>query len=361
MNVLYDSHIFSEQTFGGISRYFVELMNNLPDSWTYNLSLLASENDYLSLLKKKKSVIPLRHFPEHRKLYYFINSFADKNSLKRGKYDVFHPTGFEPYFINRVKSPVVVTVHDMIYHHGLNPGKHSAEIMENMRKTTLAADRIIAISEATKRSILQFYDIDETKIDVIHHGFTPVSGDAAPLSYCPKRYILFVGQRNGYKNFETLLEAFSVIARKDKSIELMCTGKHFGKDELQKMADLGISDRCHCKFIPSADMYALYANALCFVFPSKMEGFGMPVLESFAAGCPVILSDRSSFPEIAGEGGIYFNPDDADELVRKIEQTIGDESFRTRMISSGLKELKRFSWSETGRKTAETYQKAILS
>ena len=359
MNVLYDSHTFSEQTFGGISRYFVELMNNLPPEYTPLLSLKASENDYLSLLKNKPHTFSLRHFPEHRKLYYFINGFADRKALAGAGYDVFHPTGFDPYFIGRVKSPVVVTVHDMIYHHGLNPGKHTPEIMENMRKTTLAADRIIAISQATKNSILQFYDIDESKIDVIHHGFNFVKTDNKPLGYCPERYILFVGHRGGYKNFETLLQAFSLIAASDKSLHLMCTGRDFNKHEQQRIAELGLTSRCHCRFIPTRDMGALYANAQCFVFPSKMEGFGMPVLESFAADCPAILSDSSCFPEIAGKGGIYFNPEDPDDLASKILLTVNDTDFRNSKIIAGKKELSRFSWAKTGKETAETYSKTI--
>lgn len=361
MKVLYDSHTFSEQTFGGISRYFVELMNNLPAGWDYTLPLYASENSYLHLLNHPPRVVPLRHFPEHRKLYYFINDIADRRALKKSDYNIFHPTGFNPYFIGNVKAPVVVTIHDMIYHHGLNPGKHTPEIMENMRKTTLAADRIIAISEATKKSILQFYDIDESKIDVIHHGFNPKKGDNSHLPYCPDRYILFVGNRGGYKNFSTLLDAFSKAALFDKSLHLMCSGRPFCKHELKRINELGLSGKCHCRFIPTSEMNALYANAQCFIFPSRMEGFGMPILESFAAGCPVILSDTSCFPEIAGNGGIYFNPDNPDELADCIRKVIDDTCFKNDKIEAGKKELSRFSWRETGRKTAETYTKTIIN
>lgn len=361
MRVLYDSHTFSEQTFGGISRYFMELMNHLPREVSYHLPLYASENIYLPLLKKKHRYFPLRHFPEHRKLYYFLNGFADRKALDRGNYDIFHPTGFDPYFIERVKSPVVVTVHDMIYHYGLNPGKHTAEIIDNMTRTTLRADRVIAISKATKDGVMKFYNIPEDKIDVIHHGFTPSSGSTDPLPYCPERYILFVGHRGGYKNFDTLLKAFSLISGSEPSLNLLCTGRPFSNQELQRISSIGLKDRCIHHFIPDNDMYSLYANAECFVFPSRMEGFGMPVLESFAARCPVVLSDASCFPEVAGKGGIFFNPEDPDELAEKIRLTIGDSIFRTKKIEAGLKELQRFSWEKTAIATAATYKKAIES
>lgn len=359
MRVLYDSHIFSEQTFGGISRYFVELMNHLPDDVSRRVSLTASENDYLPLLKNPPHTFSLRNVPEHRKLYYFINGFADRRALAKGDYDVFHPTGFDPYFINRVKSPVVVTVHDLIYHQGLNPGKHTQEIIENMRKTTLAADRIIAISNATKRAILQFYDIDESKIDVVHHGFTPAAGNYEPLKGCPERYILFVGHRGGYKNFDTLLDAFSILTQKDRHIQLLCTGRDFSKHEKERIAALSLSSRCHCRFFHAAELPALYANALCFIFPSRMEGFGMPVLEAFAAKCPVILSDIDCFTEIAGDAAIYFNPDNPDSLARKIQLVIDDEPLRNRKIEAGSKRLSLFSWQKTALETTYTYKKAI--
>lgn len=359
MNVLYDSHTFSEQTFGGISRYFVELMRNLPERWDYSLPIYASENDYLKLLLSPPRTISLKNFPEHRKLYYIINGLADKTALKKGHYDVFHPTGFKPYFIGRVKSPVVVTVHDMIYHYGLNPGKHTSEIMADMEATTRAADRIIAISEATKQAIVRFYGIDESRIDVIHHGFNPVILPQPRPGFLPERYILFIGHRGGYKNFEVLLNAFSIISQSDKSLNLVCTGHPFSKAELRRIAELGLSGKCMCRFFPSEDMPSLYANAECFIFPSKMEGFGMPVLEAFSSECPVILSDASCFPEIAGSGGIYFNPDDAEDLATKINETIGDPNFRKEKISAGKQELKRFSWKKTAQKTTETYIKAI--
>lgn len=137
------------------------------------------------------------------------------------------------------------------------------------------------------------------------------------------------------------------------------TGRPFNGREQQRIRELGLAERCQCRFIPSEDMATVYTNAECFVFPSKMEGFGMPVLESFDARCPVILSDASCFPEVAGKGGIFFNPDDPDELSRKIAMTINDRDFRNAMVNAGEKELSRFSWKKTGRQTAETYLKAI--
>lgn len=359
MRILYDSHTFSEQTFGGISRYFVELMNHLPEGCEAVLPIYASENAYLPQLKNKPHTISLRHFPEHRKLYYFINGFADRRALGKGGYDVFHPTGYDPYFIPLVKSPVVVTVHDMIYHRGLNEGKHTPEIMRNMDRTILAADRIIAISETTKRDVIRFYNIPEEKIDVVYHGFDPLAGNSDRLPYMPERYILFVGQRGGYKNFDILLEAFSMIASKERNLKVVATGRQFSSREKKRIAELGIADRCECRFIPTSDMNALYANAECFVFPSRMEGFGMPVLESFAAGAPSVLADTECFREIAGNGALFFNPDDAAQLADSIVRVISDKKLRETLRNAGKEELKRFSWDKTGLLTAETYRKAV--
>jgi len=360
MKVLYDSIVFSDQTFGGISHYFVELMNNLPAPWDYRLSLWASENEYLKLLDKPCRHIPLRHFPEHRKLYRAINARADRRNISKGGYDVFHTTGFTPRLLPMSKAPVVATVHDMIYLDNYRNGHLKREVFENVEKTILAADHIIAISRNTRRELLEhFPQISGERVSVVYHGVSLPEGELLPLPGMPDNYVLFVGQRGGYKNFSTFLRAFSILADEDKTLQLVCTGRSFGKGEREEICRLGLAGRVVSKFIDAFDMPALYANARCFVFPSKAEGFGMPILEAFASGCPVALSNASCLPEIAGEGGVYFNPDDPEEMAMKISGIIFDEKFRLFMIDRGREKLSEYSWTKTAALTAEVYNKVI--
>lgn len=360
MNVLYDSIVFSDQTFGGISHYFVELMNNLPAPWSYDLSLLASENAYLPLLRHPKPHISLRHFPEHRKLYKLINGVADRQALRKGNYDIFHTTGFTPYYLGRVKAPTIITVHDMIYLDNYREGHLKKEVFDNVERTILSADHIIAISQNTRRELLEhFPQIPENRVSVVYHG-VDISGDiVAGPEWLPKKYILFVGQRGGYKNFDIFFEAFSRLAAADSDLHLLCTGREFNRSELGKIAALGLSDRVICKFVKAEEMPGLYANAGCFAFPSKREGFGMPILEAFAENCPVVLSDASCFPEIAGNAGIYFDPNSIDEIEKKLYVATYDEPFRRKHIQLGREILKNYSWQKTAAQTAEVYKKVI--
>lgn len=360
MKVLYDSVVFSDQTFGGISHYFVRLMNSLPAAWDYRLSLLASENEYLSLLRRRCPHITLRHFPEHRKLYRLINGFADRRNAAAGGYDVFHATGFTPWYAGRIKSPVVITVHDMIYLDNYREGLLKKEVFDNVEKTIRGADHIIAISEHTRRALLgHFSGISPDKVTVVHHGVDIPSGTLLPLAGIPDNYILFVGHRGGYKNFDTFLEAFAMLAAKDSDIQLVCTGKSFSRGERERIAALGLDKRIHSRFIDAIDMDALYANARCFVFPSRKEGFGMPVLEAFAAGCPVVLSDTSCFPEVAGDGALYFSPDDPEDMACRISSVVYDDGFRDEMVKKGTAMLSRYSWEKTAARTAAVYESLL--
>lgn len=360
MKVLYDSDVFSNQTFGGISRYFVELINNLPAEWTPKISLWASENEYLGLLRKPHRHIPLRHFPEHRKLYRAINGISDRRLLKKGDYDIFHTTGFNSYFLDRVKTPYVATVHDLIYLDNYRAGTLKKEIVDHIEKVTLNADHIIAISEATRRELLEAYpQIDPERVDVVYHGFAePAPGLKAPL-WLPQNYLLYVGQRGGYKNFDNFFNAFSLLARRDDSLRLLCTGRPFSRAEREKIARAGLEERVDCRFVATEELDAVYAGARAFVFPSRKEGFGMPILESFAAGCPVILSEASCLPEVAGNAGLYFNPDSPEDMAEKIGKVIYDDNFRELKIAEGRERLKGFSWEKCGRETAAVYNKTL--
>ena len=360
MKVLYDSDVFSNQTFGGISRYFVELMNNLPQEWTPELSLWASENEYLSLLNHPKRYILLRHFPEHRKLYRAINGISDRRLLKKGDYDIFHTTGFNPYFIDRVRTPYVATVHDMIYLDNYRAGTLKKEIVDGIEKVIFNADRIIAISESTRRGLLEAYpQINPDRVDVVHHGFAPPCVDLSAPTWLPRNYLLFVGQRGDYKNFDNFFKAYTILARRDETLRLLCTGRPFNRGERDMIARSGLESRIDCRFVPTDQLDAVYAGARAFIFPSRKEGFGMPILESFAAGCPVILSDASCLPEVAGNAGVYFNPDSPEDIAEKIGKVIYDNNFRDTKIAEGRERLKSFSWEKCGRETAAVYNKTL--
>ena len=354
--VLYDAQIFTSQKFGGISRYFVELMKNMPYDISTDLSASFSHNIYLPEVKD------IRDFPSipfKKDLVKMLNHRRSVSQIVKGDFDVFHPTYYNPYFLEKLKRPFVITVHDMI--HERFPESFSADdpTRECKRRVVFAADHIIAISQSTKNDLIEMYNLPEDKISVVYHGQTLVNPDEEPVSGLPQHYILFVGDRNRYKNFERMARAYSVIRKSFPEIKLVCTGRPFKKHELEMFAKLGIEKDVCRFFVNDRQLRYLYSHAICFVFPSLFEGFGFPVLEAYAAGCPIVLSNTSSLPEIAGEGGMYFDPTDIEDISSKIIKVIEDPQLRDDMTKRGREIAKNFTWQRTAAQTAEIYRKLV--
>lgn len=351
MKILFDNQVFSWQKFGGISRYFVELMKNF-NNVDCILPFTFSNNVYL------RNKLQLPDFRGVYRIYGTIDKYSSMLSLK-GDYDVFHPTYYDPYFLRYLHKPYVITVHDMIHEKFSNQIKDYTTI-EYKRKVITNADKIIAISENTKKDIIDIYGINEDKISLVYHGLTSVSStNIKPIENIPNNFILFVGQRDGYKNFERFLKAFQVVHEKCPDINLVCTGAKFKESEMHMINVLNLNSVVNQIYVSDNQLLYLYKKAICFVYPSLYEGFGMPILEAFSAGCPVALSNTSCFPEIARNGGLYFNPYEIDSIADAILKISEDSHLRNDLIVKGEEELKRFSWSKAADETLAVYQTLI--
>lgn len=357
MKVLYDCQIFNSQKIGGISRYFAELAGAMPDDIDPDFAVWRSRSIYLRPL----GIATMPDVPFKRQIMKTVNYAYSRRSIRRNRYDVFHPTYYNPYYIPLVKRPTVVTVHDMI--HERFPENFSSDdtTAQAKRLTVEHADRVIAISESTRRDIVEFYDIDPAKISVIYHGRNILDETSANIKGLPEHYILFVGGRPGYKNFERLVKAFAEVRRVHHGMKLICTGAPFKKYELEMIAAAGLrpGDDVRHIFVTDPQLRSLYAGALCFVFPSLYEGFGFPVLEAFDSGCPTMLSNRSSLPEIGGDGALYFDPYDIGDMRDRILECIENTALRDELITRGLARAAHFSWENTARQTAEIYRSMV--
>lgn len=359
MKVLYDHQVFSWQKIGGISRYFVELMKHLPNDVEWKDSIVLSDNVYLKECSKVfKNIYSLPNLKGKGRIYGYVNRLNSDCYFKKNDYDIFHPTYYDTYFLNRIKKPYVITVYDMI--HEKYPQLFPDNTIDNKFKTILNADKVIAISENTKRDIVDIYGLDPNKIQVIYLGHSVNSMNVACVDGLPERYILFVGARNTYKNFTNFLRAFAILSNEDRNLNLVCTGSRFNDEEIQLIISLGLSDKIKLYFVNDAQLTFLYKNALCFVYPSIYEGFGIPILEAFATDCPIALSNASCFPEIAGEGGLYFNPEDIDSMSDVIRKLIYDNELRKFHITKGHERLKFFSWQKMAQETADLYKELIV-
>jgi glycosyltransferase involved in cell wall biosynthesis len=364
MKITFDHQIFSMQNYGGISRYFFELiraLNMLQDVET-SLTVTYSNNQYLTSARHH----PYRHFFKRKafryreNLIYLLNLPKSISALKSGELGIFHPTYYNPYFLRHLnKKPYVLTVYDMI--HNLFPGEFTGKGNMSERKKILIenATRIIAISENTKKDILKFHSVDADKIHVIHLGDSLSNHAIQPVRHAglPDKYILFVGLRSGYKNFAFFLESIAELFLQESDLHLICIGGGaFTQAESALFDRLGISKRVRQRSASDETLAGYYLQAAMFVFPSLYEGFGIPVLEAFGTGCPIAISSSSSFPEVAGDAAVYFDPLDSQSILTAVKSLLNDGALRSRLKRDGFERIKLFHWESTARKTRDVYK-----
>lgn len=373
MRILFDHQVFSWQSYGGISRYFVEQFRELPKLGQEVLlpEHFYSENVYLRQLPDFQRPSLSRFSFKGKK--YLQNLLGKRHSLKalsNYRPQVFHPTYFDPYFLPELKKqdiPFVLTIHDMIheiYGHGQ---QHffslDKNVTANKRKLANEAPLIIAVSENTKQDILRYFpEIDPNKITVIHHGNSMMlSGTVPAIRLEPSPYLLFVGQRKAYKNFAGMVEEIAPILQESVDLKLVCIGgTTFDESENAQLQRLGIAEKVIYKRISSDEaLAAYYSHAECFIFPSNYEGFGIPVLEAFACSCPVILNRASSLPEVGGEAALYFDSSLTGNLRETLSQFLADRALRDELISKGLERVKAFTWARSAARHLEAYKSVV--
>jgi len=366
MKILYDYQIFSAQKYGGISRYFYELINEYHslEKITTDISLVFSNNHYISNRKHTKhlNLLPNKEFRGKHRLLSPINKIDAIKKLKLKNYDLFHPTYYDPYFLKYIgNKPFVLTVYDMT--HEKFTELFSKNDLTTKHKKLLAekASKIIAISQSTKNDLVELFDIDAKKIEVVHLATSmEIDNDFKLEIELPKRYILFVGLRQGYKNFELFIEAVSQLLHKENDLFIVCVGgSKFNHIEINLFNKLNIKDKVLQFDLDDSSMSQFYNRALLFVFPSLYEGFGIPILESFACRCPLVCSNTSSLPEVAGNAAEYFDPSSKTSIYNAIENVLLNENYRQELVYRGREILKNFSWEKTALETKKVYEGVV--
>jgi len=371
LRILMDPQAFLMQQYGGVSRYMTELYKRflLKEHIEVKLPVLYSENIYLreeQLAPRFLSFFHKRKFKgKARLLHYTVHQYSKKKvvaELKRQQFDVFFPTSNDVYFLKHLEQkPFVMTVHDMI--NELFPGKASRDKLTVKNKLLLMqqAAKIMAVSQNTKNDILKLYPfIDEARIDVIYLAQS-LTGAHKTVKDLPPDYILFVGSRVGYKNFDFFIEAIAPILENDKTLSLICAGGgSFSKEEKTRINKIGLSNRVIQRDFTNDELAAYYKAARVFVFPSAYEGFGIPVLEAMYCGCPVVLPYHSSFPEVAGDAGVFFELNNKKDLADKVMLILNNGSLRTEYIQKGKVQEAKFSWENTVNKCIETMESALV-
>lgn len=373
MRVLFDHQIFWLQKYGGISRYYAGLIQRLNhvDDVSPALSLWYSDNQHLaSSTLVKDGIAPAKPLLydavrwgqsiTKKDLMGFFDQRTSLKALRKHDFDIFHPTYYYPYFLDHLQgTPFVLTVYDMTHEIMSDFFRDDDPTAMNKKRLAEGAERIIAISQSTKNDLVRICGIEPSKITVVHLASSLKASQAVPVmpAGVPDDYLLFTGKRDGYKNFLPFVKTAAGIVKKDPKLHIVCGGGGpFTESELRSLKDLGISDKVIQVGVDDATLMALYGGARAFVFPSLYEGFGIPILEAFECGCPVIATDRSSFPEVVGDAGLLFDPQEPDSLRNAISNVLENESLRASLIEKGRKRAELFPWDRTVKETVEIYR-----
>ncbi len=255
------------------------------------------------------------------------------------------------------RGPAVVAVHDISF-------ERMPELMSRrdrfffktfVPRSARRADRVLTGSEWTKRDLVERYGIDEKRIAVTPYGIDPIFKPEGPARSGPP-YALFVGAIQPRKDPLTALEA---LARTNGDLRLVMTGpeKRGGDEVRAAIYRLGLSSRVELTgHVSRAELAALYRGASCLVFPSRYEGFGLPVLEAMASGTPVVATSVGALPEVAGDAAVLVQPGSAEALAGGIQQTLAE---RDRLVAAGLDRARQFSWASTAQRTLDIYRELV--
>jgi glycosyltransferase involved in cell wall biosynthesis len=362
MKILYDHLCFSEK-YGGVSKYFTKMIHNLPVEVQYDVAVKYTNNEYikeLSLIGVKR-IIENISFIGKMRIFSLINKPYSIRKIKQSDYDIYHQTHYNPYGykylpINKVSVTSIYDMNFFMIPEAYKGYKYTKSLINWQKYSANKADKIIAISENTKKDIINIWNFPEKKIKVIYLGIENFELD----NYNKKRliskpYILFVGQRSYQKNFNSFLKTFKIISQKTHDLLLVCTGNPFSRKEKQIIYQMGLAEKIIQISADEKKMVNLYYNAELFVYPSLYEGFGMPILEAMSCHCPVICSGNSCFPEIAGDAALYFDPYNIESMTETTRKLLDDSGIKKKLVESGIKRIKYFSWEKCAKEHRDTY------
>jgi len=324
-----------------------EPRQSLPEHGRVLHRVIPPTRRYLRPGRVWKPIIPL------------VRRFVRRLWIGRGEGQIWHSTYYtllEPW-----DGWQVVTVVDMIHERfaDLFDRPKADQFREEKRRCVQAADAVLCISETTRQDVRSFYGLDSDSVYVVPLACGDVyrqveQWDDSLETPTRRPFLLYVGARSHYKNFDGLLQAHSVWAYR-KEVALVVVGRPWSADEEQRLAELGIQDCVHLHTdVDDEALCRLYNQAAAFVSPSLYEGFGIPLLEAMACGCPVVASRIPSTIEVAGECPICFEPTEVESLLTAFDVALS-EGRDSERVRAGIEQVRCYSWDKTARQTLEVY------
>lgn len=375
MRILIDARFAPKRRGGDRCRYEIAAYLARQQDWQVSFLVYLHAETLVREWRPEAKVLVAPYTPDRHPQSDWYEHFTLPNQAKQSCIDLYHGT-FQTLPLRRPAPCTVLTVQDMaVYSY---PQAYSPRFVQYMRRwqraSMVRADHIIAATDATRQEILRYYPALEPKITVIWNGVGQefiAAADIPPERVretvsrlkIPTPYVLFVGSLEAKKNHVRLIEAFRRVRREQKLPHtLVIVG-----ERLASVPDGGVSedeaDRAvhFTGFLPDADLPTLYRGADLVAYPSLYEGFGMPVAEGMAAGVPVLTSNVSSMPEVAGGAAMLVNPLDVDDIARGLVQALTDTAWRAQAIVAGRKRAFELTWDENGRKTLALYAQLHLT
>ena len=352
----------------GLGRYALNLVRHLAS--------LDRKNEYV-VLRRASYPYPLVAQDNFTEIFVPYGVSTVRNILTgRGVVNPIHADIYHCLFhlvpVGVEARRIVVTLHDLIWveHAGISYDSRLRRLFANrvvapfIGNSVTRADHVIAISESTRQAAIAHYELPGERFTVVHHGVDPVFSASAPPASLPevcrgRRFVFSLGNTRPYKNIPRLVLAFSQVVSRHPDLLLVITSRGDGYQPLAKLArDLGISGSVlFTGQLNDVQVQACFADAVLFAFPSLIEGFGFPVIEAMASGCPVITSNTSSLPEIAGDAALCVDPYNVDAIASAIERLAEDEVLRRELAFKGRQRAGQFTWSVCAQKTLKVYEK----
>ena len=363
MRVAFDEQIFAIQPYGGISRMFAELAQQFisePDLGIQLLPLNAPVINRYALdqpdIRQHLAVRDAGHE------YYSLTRYFMRIRPRRGQ-DIVHNTFYLPHGLASYPGAKrIVTIHDMIPEM-MPETRRRLDFLTLKKHYVQRADHIICVSEATRDDLLEIYPTLKAPVSVVHHGVHPrFTPDVDSVSQLPSKYLLFVGNRRGYKDADVLFQAFASITQGFPDLELVLVGGGpLSAYERELLRKLSIEQHTRQVNLSDADMVGAYAHAEAFVFPSRFEGFGIPALEAMACGTPTVLAAATSLPEVGGEAALYFEPGKSEDLAGQLTRILSDPDLRAVLSEAGMRRAAGFTWHQSAISHVNVYREVLAS
>ena len=359
MKILFDYQIFQLQKYGGISRYFTKLAEcfiKLKHEITIHCPVY--KNNYLEnkLIKKSVNGLQIKEYPKYTNFFFnFINYNLTSRYLNKNQTDILHLTYYNKVYNFKKKAKKILTVYDLI-HEKFNY-LYDKDLLNYKKKSIDFADEIICISNNTKSDLLNFYNVDESKVSVIHLGVE--KKNYIKRVKFDQQVILYVGDRRKYKNFDRFIKAYSISNNLVKNAKIICFGGgKFTEDEKKNIKSLQIPENKISQISGDDNLLnQLYKSVEFLIVPSLYEGFGLPILEAMSCGCPVLCGDKSSMPEVANDAALYFDANEVDSIRYSMQSFFEKTIIKKKLIQRGFENIKKFTWKSCAKNTLEIYKR----